>query len=204
MVFSFFWNTIQHKTLYVWDFILTLTPTQHEIFLEVKTETEEIDKKIVMSKFEEFLLKNPENLFQEESIYINTNINIIWETITDWNVFKHCVPSIADSVVYEGPPAIKDTILHVYIPSKNNEYHMKVIKSEITEEKREFALHFYAGVPKAPKQDLIFTLLPIEENSCLVKFRHDFRQYVNSKQISYIENEKKGILAQLKSSLEAR
>ena len=77
-----------------------------------------------------------------------------------------------------------------------------MVKVEINETIREYVLHFFAGVPKSPKQNLVFTFININDDQCLLKFRHNFIQYVNIKRISDIKNEKKGILNQLKLNIE--
>jgi ribosome-associated toxin RatA of RatAB toxin-antitoxin module len=202
MIYTFYWNTIQRRTVFIWDFVFSLPNTHQEYLAEIKIKTEEIDKKIIMKRFEEYLMRHPENLFQEESILINANINQLWEAITDWNIFKNCVPSLNGNLVYQGPPRLVDTIIHLYLTARNAEFHMKVTKVEESEEKREYSMHYFAGLPQGPKQDLTFILYPIGEDRCLVNFRHDFRQWVSNKQISLIENEKKSILMQLKNSFE--
>jgi len=157
---------------------------------------------MILKKFDEYMMKHPENLFQEESILINSNINQVWEAITDWNILKTCVPSLNGNLVYQGHPKSLDTIVHLYLTGKNSEFHMKVVGCEESEEKRVYSLNYFAGKPQGPKQHLTFILFPIGDDRCLVNFRHDFKQWVSNKQISLIEKEKTSILMQLKNSFE--
>ena len=198
MIYTLYWSTVQNATIFILDFICKLDIP--EVLVEIQSHY----LGVLLNKFDVYLKKNPENLFQEESVVINSNIENVWKVVTDWNLFNKCLTNMIWKCVYEGDPLEVDTILHVYLSNKNSEYHMKVIKVEILEYKRTYKLHFYAGVPKSPKQDLIFTFIKLDDDQCLLQFRHEYKQYINMKQISKNKKEKSFILKQLKESIEKK
>lgn len=198
-VFHFYWNTIEKNTLF-----------QHELIFDDPNALRVIDykhnkqEKLDMCRMiEKILSKRTEDLIQFESIIINTNIEKVWDVISDWKTFQTYVPLIAEQVDYGGDdPRNVGTRINIEHPSKYSKFSLRVIKSLNTEEKKEYFLELFKAEPISPKQDLKFSLIFVNDDITYLSFKHEFREPIKFELINSITREKKHILKELKKRME--
>jgi desulfoferrodoxin (superoxide reductase-like protein) len=195
--YHFLWNTVESTTVFIAEIIYE----NQEQMLKLES-TNEKERKKFYDMIQKVLIKINKNFVQTESIVINESIDKVWEAISDMRNFIKHVPIVGYKVEYEGDPKEIDTIVHVYFQTQDREHHMKVIQVDNNPDKKDYALKFFAGKPKSPKQILKFSLIKLEETCCLVKFRHVYKKCLKYCLIEKISNEKKNILNLLKNSLE--
>lgn len=194
---------------FTWNILESSTILMAETFYEEKHDMEKLECKNrdkgrnkFFDSIKKVLVKINKNLVQTESIIINQRIEIVWEVISDLRNFIKHVPIIGYKVEYEGDPKEIETKVHVYFQTQDREHHMKIIQVENNPDKKEYTLKFYAGIPKSPKQNLKFSIIKVDESSCLVDFIHVYKKCVKYYLLEKISEEKKNILNLLKNSLE--
>jgi hypothetical protein len=194
-VFHFYWNTVEKNTLF-----------QHELIFDDPNALKVIDfkhnkeEKLEMCRMiEKILVKRIEDLTQ----LINTNIQKVWDVVSDWKIFQNYVPLIAEQVDYEGgDPKTIGTRINIGNLSKNSKFSLKVLKCSTTEEKKEYFLELFQAEPMSPKQELHFTMVFVNDNITYLSFKHVFKEPIKFEFINSITREKKLILKQLKKRLE--
>ncbi len=197
-IHHFYWNTVQCQTILITEIVVY----EETFYNYLKTEKNEEERMNIYKKFDDYIKRMPYCYEQAESVIIQKDQETIWPVITNFELFKNYAPGLGDYVKYDGDPLKENTILHVYFNDNTKEFHLKVIKHYIEEEKRVYGLSYFAGLPKAPCQDLFFILIKFAENKSLLIFKHVFNKYVKFKLIKKIADEKKQLLKTLKESFE--
>jgi hypothetical protein len=163
-----------------------------------------INEKLSIGKQIKNILKNNTiNLFQEESLVINIDIEYVWKVITDWEIFKLLVPSIGEHIEYEGKSTKIGSYLTIKFENYKNYNKLRVIKSNINGKFREYDLEYVDGIPKNPLQIIQFKLIVINKNCTYLSFKHDFKEPVSFESIVKLGTEKQKILSILKNKLES-
>jgi len=198
-VFHLHCNTIDKTTLF-----------QHELIFDDPNFLKTIDlkhnkqeKMEMCKKIEKILSKRTEDLYQFESIMINTNIEKVWRVISDWKIFQEYVPIIAEQVDFEGgDPKTVGCRINIGHLSKNTKFSLKVLQCLNTIDKKEYVLEYLDGEPVSPKQELDFSLVLVNEQITYLSFKHQFKESIKYELISSIAREKKHILKELKKRIE--
>ena len=198
-VFHLHWNTIDKTTLF-----------QHELIFDDPNSLKIIDlkhnkqEKMEMCKIiEKILAKRTEDLYQFESIIINTNIEKVWEVISDWKIFQKYVPIIGEQVDFEGgDPKVVGCRINIGHLSKNTKFSLKVLECLNSTDRKEYVLECLEGEPVSPKQELHFCLILVNEQITYLSFKHQFKESIKYELISSISREKKHILKELKKGIE--
>lgn len=191
------WNTLEKTTLFIHE----LKFDDEQAMTNINAELNYKDKMTLFKYIDEYLGRSTKDLKQSESIIIDRKMEKVWKIITNWNLLRKYVPSFADTVVYEGDPLDIGTKMHVY--KKGVENHLLVVKSEVSEEKCEYVLRCFKGVPNAPKQDIQF-LLAKAGNMTFLVFNQNFLQPIKHNMLNDMTKDKKFILMELKNKLERR
>lgn len=198
-IFHFYFNTIDKTTLFqhelIFDDVNALKIIDHKHNKQEKLE--------ICRKIEKFLAKRTEDLIDFESIIINRNIETVWGVISNWKNFQNYVPSIAEKVNFEeGAPKTVGSRIIIENPSKKSKYSLKVLKYDVSTERREYVLECYEAEPVSPKQELKFSLIYVNENNTYLSFIHEFKDPIKYELINSIARDKKQILKDLKKKLE--
>jgi hypothetical protein len=196
-IYKFYKNTVENYTYYSYDFIFGSPPALS--FFQVNFNTD--DNKRLLNTIDNFVYSNAEGLEQVESIILNNDIKKVWSIITDWKVFQQHVPIIADQVEYEKDCENKIVLIKLRFESDKTEYFLKVLKSNVNKYDGEYRLLLFTMNSSFPNQELFFNVISLNDNQCLLTFKHMFLTYVKPAVISDLSDNKKDILKMLKKSL---
>lgn len=193
----FYWNSVERTTYFVHEHY-----SEDPIFAKISDENTNSDEQImILKRYENYLHKLNNNFNQTESILINKNINFVWDTITNWNLFTKVSPLIGQSVEYYGIPIEIGTKFKVSLESKNIVYYFKVANNISNEDSREFHLECYTRDLCKPIKLLIFKLKNIADKLTFLEVKDIFLNDVKYSTIHYVSKDKKIILAELKKYL---
>ncbi len=90
LCFHFYWNSVENCTLFVHE----MTFDNSEALKTLDLNHDRKEKLEIFQGIEKILLKLSKDLFQDESILIETDINSLWTIITDWRKLKFYVPFV--------------------------------------------------------------------------------------------------------------
>jgi hypothetical protein len=171
-----------------------------------KTETEVTEKKMenirIYTAIDKYLTQEENERLQEECIYIESDMLILWKIISNFKIFQRLVPIICMSVSYSGDVA-PGTKVTMYFDCKNKAYVHMTIKSIIVRDNLcRLTYECSEGNPSVPKQEIVWTVEEKEGGFCLVSFRHYYEEVLKKESIQQTSKLKKRILQTLKVTLE--
>jgi len=196
-------DSIGKSTVFIWDAVCT-DLNQCPISAEFIDESRKF-RPLMLNLWKEYFAQFTEDLYQLESIVINSTREDIWNILTDWTVLKNIAPQIADDVQYYGDRFEIGSKIKIVSNSKNLACNLKVLKANHEEgnENWEYHLDVYDGIPSLPLQEIHFSLVNLSENLTMVIFKHVFKVPMVNDVIDSLSLEKKSILAQLKNHFES-
>jgi hypothetical protein len=156
----------------------------------------------IYSAIDKYLSQEENKTLQEECIYIESDLNIIWKIISNFKIFQRLVPIICKSVVYSGD-IISGTKVTMFFDCKNKAYVVMNIKSIIVRESLcRLTYECFEGNPPVPKQEIVWTVEEKEGGFCLVSFRHYYEEVLKQDSLIQTSKLKKKILQTLKLIVE--
>jgi hypothetical protein len=196
-VFSFYCNSSDDSTFYQHENIFE-NPDAMKI-IDKKHDTE--DKLKSCHILENILIQNTDDLYQFESVLIESGINTVWKIVSDWNGWKNVDETIED-VEYKGNKYEIGTKILINDATKKSKYTLQIIHFDKKKNERE--IHFVSvdGDSNYPRQILKLYLYSINRKYTFFSFKHEFKEYVKHASISAISSQKKKILYVLKERLE--
>lgn len=197
-------DTLDNITIFSWELIFRDKALQDKTLKILDTSYDDIIN--IIKTWEAFLDKESKiDLKQSESITIKTNIQNVWDAVTNLKTFFSIVDGLGQLMGCQGNDFEIGTQYLVKWTKNEIIGVLRVIKTEIDNIKGEwvFVLEVINKNKKLPKQELFFNFLKIEQNLTFFRFYHIFREVLPHKLICSLSEEKSRILQTMKEKVEA-
>jgi hypothetical protein len=172
--------------------------TQQNIFYKKIEET-------YFNRVEQSLQNNLDDLYYVESAIIKTNMEKIWEIISNWNNLRKICPNIPEIVkFYTDDNIFNEGTIFSIKPGESKEYYLKINKyNDKLKTEKEIMFRWYDSNSLDNNfMDKSFYLLKISNSCIFLRIKYNFNVYLNTNQLSYISKEKRKIMCTLKQVLE--
>jgi len=196
--FTLYSNTSDNTTLVIWEYFPIKTKLDTKFINAL-----DLLKSQLIKRWEHLIGNSTKELCQYESIIVRSTPKEILKIIGDWKKFSKVAPLIADRVEYLGDPLTVGTELQIYFNKQNLKCFLKIKHIEESQNSLKFYLECYDGKPKVPLQDIHFDIEKINEEICIITFKHIFKQDLKYEFVNSISKDKRIILKLLKQHLES-
>jgi hypothetical protein len=198
--------TSTSSTLCVLD--LQMIAIDQDEYVPPTTTSETYSKlyKNLFIKIDKYMKATPIHLSSFESCVINSNIDYLWEFVTDLNKVTKVSKMIADNFEYNNDRFREGTFIKGLTDNNNKTIFLRVktVCNECKSTCKVYSFETFGTCKKMVKQEIEIYLRKVNDNACHISFLHLFKDVVPRDLIEKFSKDKLVFLQQLKMECEGK
>ena len=197
-IFSFFWDSLEHTTIFEFEVRILDSLYKHSILTYVSGHQNKMFKNI-----EDYIEQHVNPIDQVESISINKNISDVYNYLSISDNMKILFGGL-EKVSKISITTTKEPKNTYVINDNSNNTTTKLCIQFISEEddQKEIDIKILQSSKHTPKQNIKISLIEVNANTTYISFEHNIQEYIDNDVLSSYSRLKKKILWDLKHIIE--